>query len=289
MAHIRIGLSGWNYAGWRGRFYPSGLPRRRELEYAASSFDTLEINGTFYRLTTPGATRNWYAAAPPDFVYAVKGSRFITHNKKLAGIEGPLANFLAAGILELGDKLGPILWQLSANLRFDPERLDRFLSFLPTDTGQAAELARSHDERVEVPGFGPDAVLPLRHALEVRHESFLNDELVALLRRHGVALAFSHSSVWPYVEELTAPFVYLRLHGPGQLYDSPYGRAGLAQWAERIRVWHRGHEPDDASRITGLSPPAAPGRDVYVYFDNDGHAYAPREAAILRRRVAEKQ
>lgn len=287
MAHIRIGLSGWNYSGWRGAFYPPGLPRRRELEYAAASFDTLEVNGTFYRLTTPGAARSWYAAAPPHFVYAVKGSRFITHNKKLAGIEGPLANFLAAGVLELADKLGPILWQLSGNLRFDPERLDRFLSFLPNDTGRAADLARSHDDRVKVPAFGPEVVLPLRHVLEVRHESFLNDELVDLLRRHGVALAFSHSSEWPYVEEVTAPFVYLRLHGPEQLYDSPYGPDGLARWAERIRAWHRGAEPDDALRITGLSPPAGVRRDVYVYFDNDGHAYAPQEAAVLHRLVAE--
>lgn len=287
MAYIRIGLSGWNYTGWRGEFYPPGLARRRELEYAASSFDTLEVNATFYRLTTPSAARHWYSAAPPDFVYAVKGSRFITHNKKLAGIEGPLANFLAAGVLELADKLGPILWQLSANLRFDAERLDRFLAYLPGDTGQASALARSHDERVKVPGFGPETVLPLRHVLEVRHESFLNDELVDLLRRHGVALAFSHSSAWPYVEEVTAPFVYLRLHGPEQLYDSPYGHAGLVRWAERIRAWHRGAEPEDARRITGLSPPADVLRDVYVYFDNDGHAYAPQEAAALHRLVAE--
>lgn len=286
MPGIRIGVSGWNYAGWRGRFYPDDLPHRRELEYAARTFDTLEVNGTFYRLTTARAARNWRETAPPEFIYSVKGSRFITHNKKLADVEGPLANFLAAGPLELGDKLGPFLWQLSANLRFDARRLEQFLSLLPSDMQQAADLARRHDDRVKDPGFGPDGGLALRHVLEVRHESFLNQDLVELLRRHGVALAFSHSSVWPYVEEITSPFVYVRLHGPGRLYDSSYGEAELARWAEKVRAWEAGGEPEEAVRISGLSPPAGERRDVYVYFDNDGHAYAPREAMALRRLVS---
>jgi uncharacterized protein YecE (DUF72 family) len=287
MARIRIGVSGWNYRGWRGTFYPSDLPQRRELEYAASTFDTVEVNGTFYSLTSPKATRNWYASAPKTFLYAIKGSRFITHNKKLAGVEGPLANFLAAGVLDLADKLGPILWQLPANRRFDPDRLEGFLALLPRNLADAAALARSHDDRVKNPSFGPESKRRLRHVLEIRSDSFLNEELVEILRRHKVALAFSHSSVWPYIEEITAGFVYVRLHGPEKLYDSAYGEQGLGAWAKRILAWHEGSEPHDAVRITDRPPPVARGRDVYVYFDNDGHAHAPREAAALRRMVAD--
>lgn len=285
MARVRIGVSGWNYRGWRGAFYPSDLPQRRHLEYAAGTFDTVEVNGTFYSLTTATATRSWYAAAPAGFVYAVKGSRFITHNKKLKDVEVPLANFLAAGVLQLADKLGPILWQLAAARRFDVERLEGFLKLLPTTMAEAAEMARSHDERVREPVFGPGTGKRLRHVLEVRHDSFFNEELVDLLRRHNVALAFSHSSAWPYLEEVTADFVYVRLHGPDKLYDSAYGEEGLAAWAQRLRAWHDGGEPDDPIRITDRPPPHSHSRDVYVYFDNDGHAYAPHEAAALRRLV----
>ncbi|MFP3914338.1 MAG: DUF72 domain-containing protein, partial [Actinomycetota bacterium] len=253
-----------------------------ELEYVTGVFDTVEVNGTFYRLTTARAARGWYEAAPDDFVYAVKGSRFITHNKKLADSRGPLANFLAAGVLELADKLGPVLWQLPENLHFDPDRLRGFLELLPSSLGEAAELARDHDDRVKDPGLGPDDDTPLRHALEVRHDSFLTEESVELLRHHGVALAFSHSSVFPYVEELTADFVYLRLHGPGQIYESAYGKDALEGWAERIEAWHEGGEPDEPVRISEREPPSTTGRDVYVYFDNDVHAHAPREARALR-------
>jgi uncharacterized protein YecE (DUF72 family) len=256
MGRIRIGPSGWNYQGWRGDFYPNGL-------------------------STPKSFRRWYQAVPAGFVFAVKGSRFITHNKKLEDVEGALANFFAQGVLELDDKLGPILWQLSTNLYFDAARVDDFLGRLPKDTERARCLARQHDDRIEEAAYGSGDNHRLRHVLEVRHESYLCDEMVSLARRHGVALCFSHSSEWPYFEEITAGFVYLRLHGPERLYGSPYGEDALRRWTDRVAAWHRAGEPGDAERITDRSPPERKERDVYVYFDNDEGGHAPREAAIL--------
>lgn len=285
MGRIRIGVSGWRYDHWRGTFYPEELPRSGELAYLAERFDTLEINATFYSLSDPASFRSWYASVPAGFVLAVKGSRYITHQKKLADTGSALANFMASGILELDDKLGPILWQLPPRLRFDRARIEAFLQVLPHDTHAAARMARHHDDRVPEPVYGPGANHRLRHVLEVRHRSHLCDELVSLARRHGVALAFSHSWAWPYVEEVTAGFVYLRLHGPGALYASSYGPLALARWAERIRRWHAAAEPRDARRITARPPPARKERDVYVFFDNDGEGHAPREAASLRELV----
>ncbi|HEX7099436.1 MAG TPA: DUF72 domain-containing protein [Acidimicrobiia bacterium] len=289
MAEIRIGVSGWNYRHWRRRFYPEGLVQRRELEYAASCFGSIEINGTFYGMTRASTVRRWVSATPPEFVFAVKGSRFITHNKKLGDAEEPLANFFASGILELGPKLGPILWQLSPNFRFDPERLETFLELLPFDTRAAVRLARRHDERVKDPGFGPQDERPLRHALEIRHPSFFVEELVDIVRRHGVALAVSHASAWDYTEEVTADFMYIRLHGPRKLYDSRYEPDELADWADRIRRWHEGSQPDDARRITSCPLPSKRKRDVYVYFDNDGHAHAPHQALELQRILGQEK
>lgn len=286
MGSIRIGTSGWSYKEWRGSFYPESLRQRDELAFAAGQFDSLEINGTFYRLTTSKACREWYEAAPRDFRFAVKGSRYITHNKKLSDGRQALANFFASGILELREKLGPILWQLSANLRFDADRIDSFLEMLPADTEAASRLGHEHDERVRDPGFGEGGNHRLRHALEVRHDSFLRPETARIARQHGVALAFSHSSQWPYLEEITAGFVYLRLHGPRKLYASDYGEASLRQWAQRIEKWHQSGQPDDAKRISDAKPPARKERDVYVYFDNDAHGHAPREATELRAILA---
>lgn len=282
MATIRVGVSGWDYPGWAGRFYPHGLPARRRLSYAASVVDTVEVNSTFYGLPSPSSVRGWRDQLPAHAVLAVKGSRFITHNKRLVGVEQALANYFAAGVLLLGEHLGPVLWQLSARQSFDVDVLERFLHLLPHDTRAAAALARRHDERVREPGIPDAANHRLRHVLEPRHRSFFCEDAVGLLRRHGIALAFSHSSRWPYVEEVTAGFVYLRLHGPGRLYDSPYTDQGLRRWADRARTWRAGAEPEDAVRVTTRSAPPRRGRDVYIYFDNDGHAYAPAQAVALR-------
>lgn len=285
IGRTRIGLSGWNYDSWRGDFYPEDLPRTRHLAHVADVFDTVEVNGSFYSLLQPSTYRRWYDAVPAGFRFAVKGSRFITHNKKLRDVDSALANFFASGVLDLREKLGPFLWQLSAQLRFDADRIGSFLSSLPRDTDQAADLARRHDDRVGEPSFGPGERHRIRHVLEVRNDTWLCDELVSLARAHGVALAFSHSSAWPYVEEITAGFVYLRLHGPGELYASPYRGPALDRWAARVEAWRSGGEPDDPERITDRSPPERKERDVYVYFDNDDGGHAPRDAVQLRERI----
>jgi uncharacterized protein YecE (DUF72 family) len=285
---VRIGISGWSYRHWRGDFYPAGLPTRVELNYALERFASVEVNRTFYSLVTPSAYMRWYDSAPPGFEYAIKGSRFITHNKKLHNVEDALANFFASGLLALREKLGPLLWQIGPNLTFDPVRLERFLQLLPTHMKTAAEIAR----RQTLPGretvTTTDLDLSLRHVLEVRHPSWFNDETAEIARRFGVALAFSHSSRWPYVEEITAPFVYVRLHGPRQLYSSPYSKAQLGAFARRIDLWSRGREPEDAVRIGGTTP-ASGRRDVYVYFDNDTGGYAPRQALELARLLARRR
>jgi uncharacterized protein YecE (DUF72 family) len=256
---VRIGLSGWSYKEWHGDFYPADLPRDDELAYAAERFPTLEINRTFYSLVDAKTMRAWYQATPYDHRFSVKGSRFITHNKKLSNIEDPMERFLESGLADLRHKLGPILWQLGPNLRFDPGRLEGFFERLPRSLGERR----------------------LRHVLEPRHESFFAPEMARLARDHGVGLAFSHSSKWPYTEEITAGFVYVRLHGPKALYSSAYTGPELEEWAERIETWARGSEPDDAKRITALDPPPRKGRDVYVYFDNDSGGHAPRQANEL--------
>jgi uncharacterized protein YecE (DUF72 family) len=283
VAKIRIGVSGWNYDEWKGNFYPEGLPESDRLAHAASVFDTIEVNGTFYGLTDPGTCRAWREAVPDHVELAIKGSRYITHMKRMGEPETPLANFFASGILEIGPNLGPVLWQLPARHRFDVERLDRFLALLPKDTVEAAELARGHDRRVEDPAYGDGSRHRMRHVLEVRHQSFLNEEAVEIVRSHGVALCFSHSAEWPYIEEITAGFVYLRLHGPRLPYASEYSEGELRVWARRIEAWRGGSEPGDAARITEHEPPDRRERDVYVYFDNTAHGYAPADATKLTR------
>ena len=282
---VRIGISGWSYRHWRGDFYPAGLPARVELNYALERFASVEVNRTFYSLVTPSAYRRWYDSAPLGFEYAIKGSRFITHNKKLHNVEDPLANFFASGLLTLREKLGPLLWQIGPNLTFDPARLERFLQLLPPDMKTAAEIAGRHTLPGRETVTTTNLDHSLRHVLEVRHPSWFNDETAEIARQFGIALAFSHSSRWPYVEEITAPFIYVRLHGPRQLYSSPYTKAELGAFARRIDLWSRGREPEDAVRIGGTTPDSGR-RDVYVYFDNDTGGYAPRQALELDRLLA---
>lgn len=285
MSRILVGTSGWRYDEWRGRFYPAGLPRTHELRHATAQFDTIEINASFYSLLTPRTWARHAEQAPAGFVYAVKGGRFITHSKKLKDVETALANFFASGILRLEDKLGPILWQLAGGWRIDVGRIAEFLRLVPRDTSQAARLARQHDHRVPDAWIETGRNRPLRHALEIRHPSAFTPELVRAARRTNTALVASDAIDWPYTEELTAGFVYVRLHGPGAKYASRYDDAALDRWAARIRAWHAGGEPPDARRITDLRPPARKARDVYVYFDNDRKAYAPDDARRLMQRL----
>jgi uncharacterized protein YecE (DUF72 family) len=280
---IRVGISGWAYAEWRGSYYPKGLRHSDELAYASREVDTIEINGTHYSLQHPDSFARWYGETPEDFVFAVKGSRFITHLKQWRDIATPLANFFASGVLRLEEKLGPFLWQFAPRFRFDPRRLEDFFSLLPCDSEAAAELAVHHDHRLAGRAWTrTERRRPLRHAIEIRHKSFLDPDFVTLLRRHQIALVFADSVEWPYTEDVTADFVYLRLHGSEELYVSGYSDQALDWWAARIARWAQGSEPADARLIAPGQKPAARGaRDVFVYFDNTAKVRAPADARSL--------
>jgi uncharacterized protein YecE (DUF72 family) len=287
VSRIRIGISGWQYGDWQGRFYPGGLPHKDRLRYLARRFETVEINGTFYSLKQPKHFRRYYRQTPRDFRFAVKGGRFITHMKRLEDVRVPLANHFASGVLELREKLGPHLWQLPANFAFDAGRIEAFLDMLPRDTEAAARLAAEHDDRL--PGEAATSAYGrhrLRHALEVRHPGFLCDAFIGLLHDYGVALVFSHSKDrWPYFEDVTAGFVYVRLHGPGKLYASPYDERALDYWSDRVRCWHEGGQPADAATAGSRQPPRRHRRDVYVYFDNTDKVHAPDNARTMAERL----
>jgi uncharacterized protein YecE (DUF72 family) len=286
---VFVGISGWRYPAWRSVFYPEGLPHHRELAFASRAVRTIEINGSFYSLQRPSSYRAWYEESPPGFLFAVKGSRFITHNKKLRDCGRALANFFASGVLALEDKLGPILWQLPPQLGFDAARMEAFFSSLPRTTVAAAELARGHDERVKHGAYlTVRGDWPIRHAVEVRHPSFFDPAFPALLRRANVALCIADTAgAWPELDEVTSDFVYVRLHGKKRLYASGYTSADLDEWAERIDAWRSGRSNGRAKRWA--SGGAADGRqstprDVYVYFDNDAKVRAPFDAMNLAAR-----
>ena len=268
---VRIGISGWTYPRWRGTFYPRGLPQREELRYAAERMNSVEINGSFYSLQRRSSFEAWAASVPEDFVFAVKGGRFITHMKKLSGIETPLANFFASGVLALDQKLGPILWQLPPNLGFNADRMDSFFAQLPRSASSAAEIAAHHDQRIPDDRALTKAVHPrhrLRHAIEPRHESFRTPEFYRLLRRYKMALVISDNpGKWPIFTEITTDLMYLRLHGHDQLYVSGYSDRELDEWAAKITSW------------------TERGCDVYVYFDNDAKVHAPFDAMSLMERL----
>ena len=286
---IRVGISGWNYGGWRGTFYPRGLRHPDELSYAGRQVDTIEINGTHYSLQRPDAFARWHDETPEGFIFAVKGSRYITHLKQLNEIETPFANFFASGVLRLEEKLGPFLWQFSPRFKFDPDRLEGFFSLLPRDTEAAAALAKRHDRRLSGRAWTrTERKRELRHAIEIRRTSFLKSAFIALLRQYDIALVFADSVAWPYAEDVTADFVYLRLHGSEELYASGYSAEALDHWAARIKLWARGFEPNDARLVApDLKPPRHAARDVFVYFDNDTKVHAPFDARSLRAKLAE--
>jgi uncharacterized protein YecE (DUF72 family) len=263
---LRVGTSGWRYPSWRGDFYPRGLRQRDELAHLAQQLTAVEVNGSFYSLQRPSSYSAWAAQTPDDFVFAVKGGRFITHMRRLVDIETPLANFFASGVLALGTKLGPILWQLPASLEFDAQVLDSFLALLPRSTQAAGTLAERHDDKLSGDRVltMPSVHLPLRHALEPRHESFRSAAAEDVLRHHGVSMVRSDSAgTWPELDALTSDLVYVRLHGDTELYHSGYSPAALQSWAQRIAAW-RAH-----------------GLDVHVYFDNDARGHAPHDARAL--------
>jgi len=283
---IRVGISGWRYKPWRDSFYPPDLVQRKELEFASSKLRTIEINGTFYSLQRPESFQTWYDSTPDDFVFSVKGSRFITHMKKLKDVETPLASFLAQGLLRLGKKLGPILWQFPPNFRYEPERLEAFFAMLPKTRSEASELAARHDAlmngrswlKVEQDGR-------MRHAIEIRHESFVCEEFVQLLRKYDISLVKADTVEWPLLMDVTSDFVYCRLHGSEELYVSGYSDESLAVWAKRVKSWAGGGEVADGRLASTRQGAKRKTRDVFVYFDNDVKVHAPFNAQDLQKRV----
>lgn len=276
MADIRIGTSGWTYPHWRGPFYPSGLRQRDELGYLSEQLPTVEINGSFYSLQRPSSYQRWHDETPGDFVFAVKGGRYLTHLRKLTEIDTPLANFLASGLLSLGAKLGPILWQLPASLPFHHDRIEAFFRLLPQTCGDAADLAAGCDPtKFERWDQQPvlavdDRTRPLRHAIEVRHPSYQCDEFAALCGRYGVAIVLADTAGrWPWIDRPVTDFGYFRLHGSRELYASSYSDEELDSWVQRITGW---------LQVAGM-------RNLWIYFDNDAQAHAANDAMRLVKRI----
>lgn len=287
---IRIGIAGWRYDEWRGTFYPEDLAQRRELEFASRRLNSIELNGTFYSTQRPQSFQQWSNDTPDDFVFSIKGSQFITHIRKIENVETALANFLAQGLLRLGKKLGPILWQFPPNFSIDLPRLEDFFKLLPRTQKQAATYARQRDEWMASRSWlEVEEDLPLHHAVEIRHKSFAIPEYVSLLRENNIALVVADSVKWPCLMDVTADIVYCRLHGSEKLYASGYTADAIDVWARRVIAWSRGEEVTDGKRIHPGPGPNRDERDVFVYFDNDVKVRAPFDAQSLSKRIAELQ
>lgn len=286
---VRIGISGWRYKGWRGKFYPPKLPQRAELEFASREFATIELNGSFYSLQRPENFARWREETPEDFVFSVKGSRYITHLRRLKEVKQPLANFFAQGLLEFGEKLGPILWQFPPNFKYARERFEEFFRLLPRSTRAAARLAHNHDSWMDSRSFtksGHDR--PLRHCVEIRNESFGVPEFIDLLCEHDVGLVVADTVEWPLLMDVTSDFVYCRLHGSEQLYASGYTDSALETWAARVTAWAKGGDSADGRFAQPERKASKKARDVYVYFDNDAKVRAPADAKTLRELVTKQ-
>jgi len=285
MSTIEIGISGWKYDGWKGNFYPKGLSPKKELEFASRELPTIEINSTFYSLQRPTSFQRWYDSTPPDFIFSVKANRYITHIKRLKDIEIPLANFFASGILCLKEKLGPILWQFPPSMPFDPDLFESFVQKLPRNFKEAAALGKNSSLSPDRRSLKFKENFKIRHAVEIRNISFLNPWFVEILRKHNIAIVFADTAgKWPYLEDLTADFVYLRLHGDSELYVSGYNDRTLNFWAKRIKTWMAGGAPPD--QLVILDSDFRPiKRDVYVYFDNDSKVRAPVDAKSLLKKL----
>ena len=258
-ASIRVGIGGWNYPPWRQTFYPSGTAQTRELDYASRQVTSIEINGTFYRLQNPDVFAKWHDRTPAEFMFSVKAPRFIVQRRELAGAGAALERFLASGIGELKSKLGPILWQLDASKAFEPKDLDAFLTLLP------AKISKR----------------PLRHALEVRHVSYVNREFLAIARRHDVAVVYADDATHPGFADLTSTFVYARLRRCIPSIATGYALGDLKRWSRRARTWALGKEPADLPRVEKKTRTAAVPREVFIYFINGAKERAPAAAQQL--------
>ncbi|HSX85412.1 MAG TPA: DUF72 domain-containing protein [Cellvibrio sp.] len=287
MSDIRIGISGWRYASWRKNFYPKGLRQKDELHFASRAVNSIEINGSFYGLQSPTSYAKWYADTPDNFTFSVKASRYITHIKRLRDIEQPLANFFASGIFHLKEKLGPFLWQFPPSFKFDETLFEEFLMQLPMTSDAAKAHALHSEPEVQREGYlDIPPKMRLRHAVEIRNESFVDETFIHLLRRHRVALVVADTAGrWPQLEDLTSDFVYMRLHGDLELYNSGYSDQALERWYKRIRLWSQGRQPSDAKLVVKEKDSAQGPRDVYCYFDNTDKLFAPYDARKVLERL----
>lgn len=262
-SRIRIGIGGWNYEPWRGAFYPEGLTQKRELEYASRVLTSIEINSTYYGSQRPESFMKWHDETPDNFVFAVKAPRFATNRRVLAEAGASIEKFFASGVMNLKAKLGPVNWQFAPTKAFDPDDFAAFLALLPASVeGQ-----------------------PVRHALEVRHESFRSPAFIALTREHGAAVVIAGDSDYPQIADLSAPFVYARIMGTAEGEPEGYTDKALDRWAERARTWAAGGMPDDLA-TAGAKPLPAKHRDVYLYVISGHKVRNPAAAAALIRRLA---
>lgn len=281
MAKIRIGMSGWTFKGWRGDFYPKDLPQSKELEYASRKLNSIEVNGTFYGLQKPATFERWYEETPKGFYFSIKAPQYVTHVRRLKDVMEPVATFLASGLFCLKEKLGPILWQFPPNVTLKDDRFEKFLKLLPYNSKSAAGLAKKHASWLKDHALKPKGDFPIRHAFEFRHPSFMKPEFIELLRSHGVALVFAHSGLKsPYSEDLTADFVYARMHGQEKKYSKGYPPQTLSWWAKRVTSWTQGKQPTDAECISNEKPKSTK-RDAFIYFDTEVKQYAPQDALRL--------
>lgn len=259
---IRVGIGGWVYPPWRGTFYPPDLPQRRELEYASRHLPSIEINGTFYGTQKPQSFARWRDETPEDFVFSLKGPRYATHRRNLAEAGDSIRRFLDSGVTALGDKLGPINWQFPPTRKFDADQFTAFLELLPRD----------HDG------------IALRHAVELRHETFRNRECIALARRHGVALVNAFEGKYAEIADITAPFVYVRLMATRERHPSGLAPRKLNLWARRARQWMQGKLPKGLEPVA--EPAAIKAREVFLYLISGFKQHNPAAAMALIDRLA---
>ena len=256
------------------------------MQFASSQFSSIELNGSFYSLQRPKNFQQWYSETPDDFVFSVKAPQFITHIRRLKDIEGPVANFLASGLLRLGEKLGPILWQFPPSMKFDADLFQHFFRLLPHSHKEAAKVGEQHDKWLDGRSWiEVEKDRPLRHAVEIRHKSFVNEEYIGLLRKYQIGLVVADTPVWPRLMDITADFVYCRLHGSEKLYSSGYTDEAIDAWAKRILRWASGKEAEDGDKASATNGRPTDVRDVFVYFDNDLKVKSPADALQLRKRI----
>lgn len=279
-------MSGWTYPEWRGGFYPKGLVQKKELHFASRQLNSIEINGTFYSLQKPESFTRWHDDTPENFVFAIKGPQYITHIKRLKEVDDALANFFASGLLCLKQKMGPILWQFPPNVMLKDDRFEKFLKILPYDAKSAARLAKKHTDKVKGRSFTKvEGNYPVRHAFEFRHASFMDAGFIEMLREYGVAVVMGHAGgERPYIEDVTADFIYARMHGLEPGYKKGYPKEKIDWWAKRVEKWHEGSQPKDAQTVTSTKIKKVP-RDAFIYFDTEAKDYAPLDAIHLSQRL----